>query len=131
MSRKIPPDLRRQVAQRSNFCCEYCLLPDALAIYPFEVDHILAVRHGGKTKLENLAYCCSRCNRNKRSDLTTVLTEQEIIVRIFNPRLDSWNDHFEVESGVIYPKSTIGEATIKLLDFNTPERIIGRQIWLQ
>jgi 5-methylcytosine-specific restriction endonuclease McrA len=100
MSRKIPLDVRRQVTQRAGFRCEYCLLPEALAIYPFEVDHIIAIRHGGKSTLENLAYCCSRCNRNKGSDLTTFLTEEATIVRIFNPRLDIWKDHFEVANGV-------------------------------
>lgn len=131
MSHKIPFELRRQVAQRASFRCEYCLLPEALAIYPFEIDHIIAIKHGGKSKIENLAYCCARCNRNKGSDLATVLTEDATIVRIFNPRLDVWKDHFEAEHGIIYPKSKIGEATIKLLDFNTPERVIGRQIWMK
>ena len=131
MSRKIPISLRRQVAQRANYRCEYCLLPEVLAIYPFEVDHIIAIRHGGKSVPENLAYCCSRCNRNKGSDLTTVLPDESTIIRIFNPRVDVWDDHFETGNGVIYAKSNIGVATIKLLDFNTPERVIGRQIWMK
>lgn len=131
MSRKIPTDLRKKVAQRSGFRCEYCLLPEELAIYPFEADHVIALKHGGKTILENLAYCCARCNRNKSSDLSTILHERSVIVRIFNPQSDLWEEHFGVTDGVIYPKSKIGEATIKLLDFNTPERVISRQIWMK
>lgn len=128
MSRSISLELRAQVAQRAVFRCEYCRLSEDCAVYPFQVDHIIAVRHGGQTILENLAYACARCNRNKGTDLTTVITAQNLVVRLFNPRKDLWHDHFEVEAGVIFPKSEVGEATIKLLDFNTPERIIGRQL---
>lgn len=46
MSRNIPERIRMAVAQRANFRCEYCRLPEAYAIYPFEVDHIIAVKHG-------------------------------------------------------------------------------------
>ncbi len=81
--------------------------------------------------MENLAYCCSRCNRNKGTDLATILQEQNLLVRIFNPRLDVWEEHFYVLDGVIHPNSNIGEATIKLLNFNTSERVIGRKIWFQ
>ncbi len=131
MSRKIPNTLRKQIAIRAGFCCEYCLLPEDLALFPFEVDHIVAIRHGGETLSDNLAYCCSRCNRNKGTDLATVLMEEKILVRIFNPRLDIWQEHFIVEEGSIYPKTKIGQATDKLLNFNTPERIMGRKIWYQ
>jgi HNH endonuclease len=131
MRRKISNALREQVAQRANNCCEYCLLPEDIALYPFEIDHIIAIRHAGETILENLAYCCSRCNRNKGTDLATILQEQNLLVRIFNPRLDVWEEHFYVLDGVIHPNSNIGEATIKLLNFNTSERVIGRKIWFQ
>jgi hypothetical protein len=45
---------------------------------------------------------------------------------LFNPRKDTWQDHFEVENGVFYGKTEVGEATIKLLELNTTEYIIER-----
>ncbi len=40
------------------------------------------------------------------------------IIRFFNPRIDNWFAHFKVENGLILPKTKIGRATIKILDFN-------------
>ncbi len=65
MSRYIPQEIRVHVAERASFRCEYCLLPDFAGSFPFEVDHVIAIKHGGKSILENLAYACPRCNRNK------------------------------------------------------------------
>lgn len=131
MSRNIPLYLRTEVARRANHRCEYCLLPEVYAIYPFEVDHVIAVKHGGKAVLENLAYSCIRCNRIKGTDLTTLSGESDEIVRLFNPRKDKWNEHFEVVEGAIYGRTDIGKATAQLLAFNTPERIIGRKLLIE
>ncbi len=129
--KKIPAALRLSVADRSGFRCEYCRLPEVLGIYPFEVDHIVAIRHGGSTTIDNLAYCCLRCNRQKGTDLTTHLPGTEQIVRLYHPRKDVWNEHFEVVEGAIYGKTDIGEATAWLLTFNTPERVIGRKLLVE
>ncbi|MCK6694022.1 MAG: HNH endonuclease [Thermoanaerobaculia bacterium] len=131
MSRNIPLYLRVDVAKRAGFRCEYCLLPESYGIYPFEVDHIIAVKHGGKTVLGNLAYSCIRCNRMKGTDLTTLSGEAGEIVRLFNPRKDNWNEHFEVVEGAIYGHTDIGKATAQLLAFNNPERIIGRKLLIE
>lgn len=111
MSRSIPLYLRTEVAKRAGFRCEYCLLPEPYAIYPFEVDHIIAVKHGGKTVSDNLAYSCIRCNRMKGTDLTTLSKDSDEIIRLFNPRIDIWDEHFEVVEGAIYGRTDIGRAT--------------------
>lgn len=131
MSRSIPLYLRTEVAKRAGFRCEYCLLPEPYAIYPFEVDHIIAVKHGGKTVSDNLAYSCIRCNRMKGTDLTTLSKDSDEIIRLFNPRIDIWDEHFEVVEGAIYGRTDIGRATTQLLTFNTPERIIGRKLLIE
>lgn len=131
MSRSIPENLRSEVAQRAGYRCEYCRLPESYAIYPFEVDHIIAINHGGKTVIENLAYCCMRCNRMKGTDLTTIIPGSDEIIRLFNPRKDNWSEHFEIQEGVIYGRSSGGKATVQLLAINTPERIIGRKLLVE
>lgn len=47
MRTKIPIELKKQVAIRANFCCEYCLLKEAVSFFSFHIDHIKSVKHGG------------------------------------------------------------------------------------
>lgn len=131
MSRYISLELRTRVVKRANFRCEYCRLPQHISRIPFQVDHIISIKHRGKTVFENLAYTCPRCNRLKGSDLTTILIDDDTPIRLFNPRKHNWHDHFEVIAGVIYGKTPIGEATAKLLDFNALERVMARQILIE
>ena len=128
MSRYIPDNIRLAVKKRANYCCEYCRLHQDDFFFPFEIDHILSVRHGGQTVLINLALSCSLCNRNKAADIGTYLDGKRRFVRLFNPRIDIWTEHFEVNHGEILALTSIGRATVKLLDLNNPDRIILRQI---
>lgn len=128
MTRKLPQFLRLQVGQRSDFRCEYCLVHEDDSFLPFQVDHIVATKHGGGDEFENLAYACPHCNQFKGTDLVTFLKTYQDLVSIFHPRLHIWTDHFRVERGEIIPLTRIGEATAKLLNLNTPERIMLRQI---
>lgn len=54
----IPTMLRRQVIERAQNRCEYCLLPAEVAFFPHEVDHVIAEKHGGATNIDNLAFAC-------------------------------------------------------------------------
>jgi hypothetical protein len=64
----------------------------------------------------------------KGSDIATFLTTNQIPTRFYNPRTDDWNAHFEVlATGVLSPKTDIGEATIKILKLNHVDAIIERQ----
>jgi hypothetical protein len=38
----IPVALRRQVEERADNCCEYCLMPDFATFASHEIDHIIA-----------------------------------------------------------------------------------------
>ena len=126
MSRYTPAELRRKVAQRADFRCEYCRFPEIAAMVKFQLEHIISFKHGGKTILENLAYACPICNSGKGSDIGTVLEDEDIFVRFFNPRKHDWFEHFELKEGLILSKNTIGAATVKILNFNRLERILER-----
>ena len=54
-----------QVWDRSHNRCEYCLFPALHAWLPFQVDHIIAEKHGGQTLADNLALSCYYCNSFK------------------------------------------------------------------
>lgn len=128
MSQPIPPALRRQIAERAGFRCEYCLVPEQFLATVFHIDHIRSLKHGGITTLHNLAYACPHCNQNKGSDVATFVDEEgEETIRIFNPRKDNWQNHFEQAQGVILAKTPIGKATIDVLEMNQPDRLIFRQ----
>jgi hypothetical protein len=124
---RIPEKLRQQIAKNANFKCEYCLTPEFFLATTFHIDHIRSIKHGGKTLLQNLAYACPHCNQNKGSDIASYTDEDEL-VRLFNPRKDVWSEHFEViKSGILSPLSSIGEVTINTLSFNQLERVIFRK----
>jgi hypothetical protein len=52
---RISPALRKEVRERAEGCCEYCLLPEEQAFFPHEPDHIIATKHGGQSTIDNLA----------------------------------------------------------------------------
>jgi len=58
MSEETGAGLRSLVRRRSGGRCEYCGMPDAEPVFPHEPDHIIALKHGGPTASENLAYAC-------------------------------------------------------------------------
>ncbi len=126
MSKKIPEALRREVAIRAGYRCEYCRRPEVDSFIRYQSDHIISRKHGGRTELSNLAHTCPICNNAKGSDLATILDDEEKLIRLFHPRKDNWFDHFEVHEGEILHKTEIGEATIKLLKLNDIDRILER-----
>ena len=126
MSRSIPENLRLFVGKRANNCCEYCQIPQVSRFIRFHIEHIVGIKHGGKTIEFNLALACPTCNYFKGSDVATFLSGGQW-VRFFNPRMDNWAEHFEVFEGKIYSKTSIGEATTRIFQFNTPDRIIYRK----
>ena len=126
MSRYVSVEMRREVAERAGYRCEYCRLPEATAMVKFQIEHIIAIKHHGLTISDNLAYACPICNSNKGTDIGTILAGSESIIPFFNPRRQDWFEHFEVINGEISPKTPLGEATIKILEFNSLERILER-----
>jgi hypothetical protein len=123
----IPETLRRQVEARANFCCEYCLQSAAVSFYAHEVDHVVALKHGGQTNSENLAYACWRCNRHKGTDLGSFDPETGEFTFLFNPRLQVWSEHFAIKNHHIIGLTPNGRTTALLLQLNTDERFSERQ----
>lgn len=93
----IPRPLRRLVAERARFCCEYCQLQQELCPETFEVDHILPRVLGGQTNPDNLCYACPGCNNAKRSRITAQDPQTGRRVRLFNPRQQHWSRPFLLE----------------------------------
>jgi hypothetical protein len=128
----ISADLRRQVIARANNLCEYCLIHEDDTFFGCEIDHVISEKHGGPTAADNLAYACLFCNRNKGSDVGSIVLplSSGVFSRFFNPRIDEWLEHFaldEVDGVTIKPLTQIGEVTARILVFNSSERLLERQ----
>lgn len=119
--------LRRLVAGRAKFCCEYCLISENDTFWGCHIDHIISEKHGGLTTEDNLAYACAVCNRFKGSDIGSISAAKNFI-RFFNPRCDDWQTHFILQQTYIQSCSEIGEVTAKVLRFNDSEQLAERQI---
>ncbi len=117
--------LRRLVAERAAYCCEYCRVPEGATYYGCQIDHIISEKHGGSTTDRNLAYACGACNAHKGSDIASISTAGEL-TRFFNPRTDAWNEHFQLSGAAILPLTAVGEVTLRLLTINSADRIMER-----
>ncbi len=128
MARKpsVPERLRRQVQERAQGRCEYCLIHESDMYYPHEPDHVIAEKHGGPTSLDNLAWACFYCNRFKGSDLASVDSTSNKVVFLFNPREQRWKRHFRLNGGLIEGITSSGRATVALLHLNDAERVAYR-----
>lgn len=131
MSAYISQKDRALVGDRAKHRCEYCRMPEKFALFSFHVDHVISLKHGGATSFDNLAWACGYCNANKGTDLGTIIDDPEVVVRFFNPRKDSWEDHFDLSEGVITAKTHIGQATIKIFRINDIERILERKLLIE
>lgn len=111
--------LRQFVRERAGHRCEYCRLPqDAAPFLRFHVEHIQATQHVLDDSESNLCLACPRCNLQKGPNLATLSPPDRKLIRLFHPREDVWEDHFEMVNGFIVGKTEIGTATARLLLMN-------------
>jgi hypothetical protein len=123
----ISEEFRHLVAIRAAHLCEYCLMHEEDTFYGCEVDHIIRLKHGGPTEMANLAYACVFCNRQKGSDIGSILWGTGEFSRFLHPRLDRWGEHFRLEEAIIQPQTGIGEVTARILEFNHNDRLLERR----
>nr|CAA6809181.1 MAG: HNH endonuclease [uncultured Thiotrichaceae bacterium] len=126
----ISASLRREVVDRADAHCEYCLIHEEDTFFGCHIDHIISEKHGGLTQADNLALACTFCNLHKGSDIAS-LSAQGKLTPLYNPRNHNWHEHFELEGALIKPITDIGEVTVKLLQFNGSERVLERETLLQ
>ena len=127
MASDVSDRLRRQVAERAYHVCEYCLIHEDDTFWGCQVDHIISRKHGGATDPGNLAWACAFCNNAKGSDLGTLVGQPPQLQRLFHPRTDRWAVCFQLNRLRIDGANAIGEATVKLLQFNADTRLRERE----
>jgi len=127
MGTYVPATLRKQVAERAGDRCEYCRFPQHVTLLTFEMEHIVAEKHGGRTCLENLALACPYCNRAKGTDLGSIDPETQQLTPFFNPRTQKWDEHFTLVGAAVAPLTAEGRVTVAILQFNHPDRLQERE----
>ena len=123
--------LRRDVTQRAGDRCEYCRIHQEDTASRHQVDHIIAEKHGGMTALENLALSCLPCNRRKASDIAALDPKSGQLTALFNPRTQTWSEHFQFVDAKIIGLTAEGRTTVEFLQFNSPERTMEREELMQ
>lgn len=123
--------LERLVWQRAQRACEYCRLPQAYDELPFQIDHILARKHGGLTTAQNLALACFPCNNHKGPNIAGRDPLTERIVPLYHPRRHRWRRHFLWDGPFLENRTAIGRATIAVLEINLPHRVNLRQALIE
>jgi hypothetical protein len=120
-------ELDQAVRVRAGDACEYCLMPQAIRRLRFQIDHIIARQHGGKTIASNLALCCGRCNLHKGPNLAGIDQDRGQMVRLFHPRIDLWREHFRWDGPrIVGLTAEKGRATIDVLAMNHPDDVAVR-----
>ena len=123
----IPDELRRQVIERAQGRCEYCLIHESDTPELHHIDHIIARKHGGPTVRGNLALACARCNRYKGADFMAFDPDTQQPIPLFNPRAHNWNDHFTLQQARLIGLTLTGELTLKLLRINDDIAVAQRR----
>jgi hypothetical protein len=124
-------DLERLVRERARNFCEYCRLPQGDADLAFEIDHIIARKHGGKTVAGNLALSCFYCNSFKGANIAGIDPKTKRLSSLFHPRRHKWARHFRWEGPLLVGRTRIGRATISVLSMNHPKMIALREILIK
>ncbi|MFZ1238169.1 MAG: HNH endonuclease [Anaerolineae bacterium] len=115
--------LRDEVRCRARFVCEYCGTSETDAGAELTIDHFCPTSKGGADTLDNLVYCCSRCNEYKQD----YWPESASAPSLWHPRLEPATNHFtETEDGALHPLTQTGAATIQRLRLNRPALIARR-----
>jgi hypothetical protein len=137
MSKASAKAFRELVVARAGGVCEYCRLVQAATGATFHIEHIVPRSQGGVTDMDNLALSCPGCNLAK-AERTMGQDDFGQMQTLFNPRQFEpwslgWHLHFALdrESGLILPRTTIGQATIRTLRINDTMRVFARKLQIR
>ena len=119
--------LAARVIARSKGRCEYCGFPEHAAELSFHIDHVIAEKHGGVTEESNLVWACFSCNLHKGPNIAGLDPISGELTRLFHPRQDAWEDHFQWRTSWLHGKTAVGRTTVAVLDINHADMIGVRE----
>jgi hypothetical protein len=110
--------LRAQVVRRAGNRCEYCGLSQTGQEAVFHIDHIVPHSASGGTFADNLALACVSCSLRKAARLVATDPQSGEQLPLFNPRTQSWAEHFRWDAETVVPLTATGRATVAALALN-------------
>jgi hypothetical protein len=115
-------ELRLLVRQRAGNRCEYCRIrQEDSPFVSFHIEHVIPRKHGGNDDQSNLALACYHCNLHKGSNLTGIDPESGNITPLFHPRQEKWEEHFDLQAGILIGRTPMGRVTVRVLNMNVVE----------
>ena len=93
-------------------------MPQDFYPVPFQIDHIIARQHDGRTIAANLALSCLHCNSYKGPNIAGRDKNTKKLTPLFNPRRHRWARHFRWRGAVIVGRTPIGRVTVAVLNMN-------------
>jgi HNH endonuclease len=108
------------VRKRACGQCEYCHSLERTQATPFTIEHLFPRSLGGGDEPGNLAIACQRCNLRRYNFITAIDPETGEECSLFNPRSQSWSEHFiwSMDGLRVKGQTPIGRATCQRLDMN-------------
>src|SRR5581483_3297855 len=119
---RIPDQLRIRVSAQAKHRCGYCLMSEQVVGLAMEIDHLIPEALGGITEEQNLWLACPGCNARKADRILGIDSETGESVRLFDPRRQSWSEHFGWRDGGVRIEglTPTGRATVATLHLNRP-----------
>jgi 5-methylcytosine-specific restriction endonuclease McrA len=115
--------LRRLVWERAHARCEYCRMRQEFDELTFQIEHVIPRKHHGVDAAENLALACFACNNHNGTNLSGFDPQTGEMTRLFHPRHDTWEEHFDWQRGRLVGRTAIGRTTIDVLAINLSYRV--------
>jgi len=122
-------DIKQQVHERADGCCEYCQTSEINSGQTMQIDHIDPTGGDG---LDNLCLACWNCNNHKRKAVEGIDPDSSEPTRLFNPRSQVWSQHFEWINGatIVHGLTATGRATVFRLKMNRAVIVVARERWV-
>ncbi len=116
-------EARLIVRTRADFVCEFCRVTETDTGGELTVDHFQPKTKGGTDDLENLLYCCVRCNQYKAD----YWPSQPTALMLWNPRQEPMAIHLlTLADGTLYPITSVGTFTLQRLRLNRVQLVAYR-----
>ena len=117
-------ETQKQVRKRAGNRSEYCRLhQDHSPLAALQIEHIIPRKHNGDDSRGNLALACIDCNQAKGSNIAGIDPDTGGLSRLFHPRRDRWNEHFEFRGVLLIGKTAVGRTTVEVLSMNSNDQI--------
>ncbi len=118
---------KRFVRQRAGNCREYCRVSPTGRLVGFQIDHIIAIKHGGTDSADNLCLARYDCNIYKGSNVAALDPLTGDASRLYHPRQQQWDEHFTINPDATLSGLTPeGRLTVLVLRLNDEERVKHR-----